>query len=89
MTLNTLREKNKIKVQSSNNSIYKDSSFTIEKYDYNTFKKIAVSDVFVDEFKNKVWDTYSKQHLKIDEKSELLKLFKGALKFDYDKPFEF
>jgi hypothetical protein len=58
-------------------------SINIEYYDYPTFKKIATSSEFVQEFKGKKWETNSTKHLKKN------KIYEGAIQFDFNKDFEF
>jgi hypothetical protein len=63
-----------------NNNIYE-----IKNYDYDTFKKIATGTEFVEHFKNKVWNTTSSIKLKTDSS----RISKGAIKFDFNKDFDF
>ena len=59
------------------------NTFIIEKYDLKTFKNIAKSDLFINHFKDKVWDTNVSKHL------DFIKPKKGAIKFDYSYGFDF
>lgn len=68
-----------------NKSANNTNIFVVENYDYDTFKKIATSKQFIDNFEGKIWHTNSTQKLK----TNFSKISKGAIKFDFTKPFEF